>query len=123
MTIPSSAGAPAAASRRCPGCTTRIPLAQFVCGHCWDRLPYAMRQGLQTTRGRDERGHLAATTAARHWLAEHPAPAEPATPLATQLQDLADMLAGIGRHTGHSRAELGGVVRCSCGVAVTRSTP
>lgn len=112
--LTSPAGAPADQTRRCPGCTTRVPLTDHWCDVCWTRLPYELAQPVQAAWRRDERAYLAAVHNAREWLKNNPP-----TPTPAELQDALDIIAGTGRHAGHKRTQGGDWVGCSCG-AVTR---
>lgn len=117
---PNPAGAPADHTRRCPGCPNRIPFTESWCDHCWTRLPYALGQPIQAAYRRDSNAYLAAVHKAREWLKTNPAEAQQPPPytLTERLQDFSDMLAGIGRHAGHSRRQNGRCAECSCGVRV-----
>lgn len=67
--------APAAGPRPthdCPGgCKKQVAFELFACRPCWYRLPYAMRQAINRTYGKDMAGHATAMQAARDWYASH----------------------------------------------------
>ncbi|MGH7606550.1 MAG: hypothetical protein ACREME_04340 [Gemmatimonadales bacterium] len=69
---------------------------------------------------RNEAAYLAAVHDVRQWLKANPAPAtqRPPATLTEQMQDMADMLAGIGRHRDHTREVAGRCTVCSCGLRV-----
>lgn len=123
MTAMIPAGA-SAATRRCPGCTTRIPLTDHWCPDCGARLPFHLTQRVSAAYRRDEHAYQLAVHKARLWLRANPDEDEDEDPrpawatLAEQLQDMADMLTGIGRHTTHERRQVGDCAVCSCGVRV-----
>lgn len=67
----SPAGATSANSRRCPGCTNRIPINEFACPDCWVRLPFRFQQPIQATFRRDEQAHQRALQSARAWYRDN----------------------------------------------------
>lgn len=92
------------------------------CDECANRLPFDLTRAVNVAWRRNQNAYQRAVHEARQWLKTHPH--QPPAVLAEQLQDMADMLAGIGRHAGHSRREDNGAVVCCCGVTVTsRSQP
>lgn len=123
----SPAGAPADHTHWCPGgCHTRVPNRYFACGNCWARLPYPLQRDIQTHYRRDEAEHAKAMVAAKAWYDTNPLPQpdQPGPPkIALQLQDLADMLNGEGRHAEHTQRQLGRCVVCSCGTRVQGRLP
>lgn len=124
-TAPSPARA-RAATHACPGgCHRQVPQHLFACKPCWLRLPYDLRQPISANYRRDEAAHLAAMADARHWYRENPVTLTeppPSSTLAEQLQDMANMLMGIGRHATHTRQQAGRCVTCSCGLRVQGQT-
>lgn len=69
---------PAAPTRRCPGgCHTRVRLDAFACEPCVARLPFAQRQQLQASRGRDLVAYRTALHHARVWFGTHPPDSTP----------------------------------------------
>lgn len=115
-TIP--AGASADHTHWCPGgCNRRVPHRYFACGDCWVRLPFEYQQPIQIAYRHDDVAHAKAMVEARGWYQLNPPEPGRAT-LAEQLKDLANMLAGIGRHADHTRSQAGRCVVCSCGVRV-----
>jgi hypothetical protein len=97
-----------------------VPLTEPWCDVCWTRLPFQLAQPIQAAFRRDEHAYRAAVHNARGWLKANPEQAtqQPPATLAEQLQDLANMLTGIGRHADHTRRQAGRCVVCSCGVRV-----
>lgn len=81
------------------------------------RLPFEYQRPIQVAYRRDPATHADAMAAARGWYEDNPPPAGRVT-LAEQLQDMADMLTGIGRHATHDRRQVGRCAVCSCGVRV-----
>ena len=127
--LTSPAGAPADQTRRCPGCTTRIPLTEPWCDTCWSRLPFHLSQPVSVAFRRDEHAHQLAVHNARQWLKANPFEAEAEDPrpersaLALQLHDMADMLDGVGRHATHTQRKVGRCVVCDCGTRVQGRLP
>lgn len=121
---PSPARTPADHTHWCPGgCQRRVPNRLFACGDCWVRLPFRYQQPISANYRRDHDKHAEAMAAAVQWYADNPVgtPPElqkPGPTLAETLQDLSDMLAGIGRHADHVRTIAGRCTVCSCGVRV-----
>lgn len=72
--LTSPAGAPAGPSRRCPGCTTRVPLTEPWCDLCWLRMPFEYQQPVQDTYQRDEQAYRKAVHIAREWLRANQSP-------------------------------------------------
>jgi predicted amidophosphoribosyltransferase len=56
----------------CRGCRGDVESWQALCGTCWGRLPFDLRNRISAAR-RDRAPHLvsAAVTAAAAWLKEH----------------------------------------------------
>lgn len=120
---PNPARTPADHTHWCPGgCQRRVPDRLFACGDCWVRLPFQYQQPISATYRRDPNAHHEAMRAARRWYQDNPLPndATPSPPdtLAETLQDMADMLSGIGRHADHTREIAGRCTVCSCGLRV-----
>lgn len=56
----------------CPGkCGCQVPVHHFACLSCWMRLPYALRQPINTHYRRDQAAHAEAMAAASRWYATH----------------------------------------------------
>jgi hypothetical protein len=86
------------------------------CRAAWFRLPVELRAAIQDNYRRYPCAHMAAVVDAIDWLKANPAPApSPAADVAAAVADLADVLAGTGRHAGHERRQVGRCVHCSCG--------
>lgn len=77
MTAPIPAGA-SAVTRRCPGCTTRVPATDDWCDHCWVRVPFQLAQPVRAAYRRDEDAYLVAVQRVREWLRTHPTAPPPA---------------------------------------------
>ncbi|GAB3437372.1 hypothetical protein [Actinophytocola sediminis] len=113
---------PTTPTHACPaGCGRLVPDNQFACRADWLRLPFALRQPISATYRRDPAAHAQAMQTARAWYREHPsindAPASGLS-ISEQLQDMANVLSGTGRHADHDRRQLGRCVVCECGVRV-----
>lgn len=104
----------------CPaGCGAVVLNHRFACRPCWYRLPRDLREPITATYRVDPDAHHHAMSDAVRWYADNPKPPPPTrADAAAALVDLADVLAGTGKHADHERRQIGRCVVCSCGARV-----
>jgi hypothetical protein len=124
------AQSPAAHRLACPaGCgRNRRTNVELLCRPCWYRVPPDLRAEVWRAWRRFQAAEITpdeltavqdrAIAAAGRKRAK-PSPEQMAE-IAAGVQDLADMVAGKGRHADHQREQIGRCLYCSCGLRVQR---